>query len=293
MDSSHPGKGSSFERPESTGLISIGALETKVPAALNSLLSSLDVPPVMSKNYAYPGTLSSEITCEIQGFLQEKNIHSAVFDIRIPYWTNKSRFNRDRNLAKKLLSACESLSVNNSFILTNGGKFLGNALGYLAESFEIRNTLKGEGPPDLTKYILEIGADLLMMTGKAGHRREAKMYLRDRILSGAFSSYSPDSPERWDVLAWEKGYVHHLSIGEIHQLKEYLADTHPEISLFLKKKERDPVEIDDVLIEFYSPRGQKTLIDEQIYRKVFVFSPHPPKHQPMVLERWGLNLHCR
>ena len=276
---------------EKVGLISIGSLEEKIPFILHPLLLSSDVVFGLYKNYDYPQELSIELLNEINALLQTKNVNNIVFDLRIHNWTNTPHLKHSRILSHTLQDICNELKIHTSIILTNGNQLIGNALGILSEMMEVSKILKGEGPPDLTKYALEIGADFLMMTKKADQRIEAKKWLREKILGGDLSPYSRDFSEKWKFSSLTEGYVHHLVMDKLHALKLELADTHPGICLFLKKKAGDWVEKGEDMIEFYPPKGQKNPIKQETCQKVFIISVDPPNHQPLILERMGLNLH--
>ena len=291
MHPQYPWEKSTSAEAERVGLISIGSLEEKIPFILHPLLLSSDVVFGLYKNYDYPQDLSIELLNEIDGLLQTKNVKNIVFDLRIHNWTNTPCLRHARILSLKLQDISNDLEINSSIILSNGSQLMGNAVGVLSEKMEVSDILKGEGPPDLTKFAIEIGADFLMMTKKADQRIEAKKWLRDKILSGELSPSSPDFSEKWKYLSLKKGYVHHLAMAELHTLKSELTNTHPGICLFLKKKAGDWVEKGEDLIEFLLPQGQKNSLKQEACQKVFVLSTDPPNHQPLILERFGLNLH--
>ena len=276
---------------ERVSLISIGSLEKKISFILYPLLLSSDVVLNLYKSYDYPQDLSIELINDIHKLLRNKNLKNVVFDLRILNWTNTSHLRHSRFLSQTLQDICNDLEINASIILSNGSKLIGNAVGVLSEMREVSEILKGTGPPDLTKFALELGADFLMMTKKADQRIEAKIWLRDKILGGELSLHCPDFSEKGKFLSLKKGYVHHLAMDELHALKAELANTHPGNCLLLKKKPGDWVEKGEDLIEFYFPKGKKNPLKQESCQKVFVISTDPPSHQPLILERLGLNLH--
>ena len=275
---------------ERVGLISVGSLEKKLPFVLYPLLLCSDVVLSFYKNYDYPQDLSIELIEEIRSLLQKKNVKNVVFDLRIQHWTIAPHLRRTRHLSQTLQDICNDLEINTSILLSNGSQLFGNAVGPLSEMMEVSDILKGEGPPDLKKFCLEIGADFLMMTKKTDQRIEAKKWLRDKILGGELSPSFPDLSEKWKFRSLKQGYVHHLAMDELLTLKSELAKAHPGICLSIKKRAGDWVEIGEVLIEVYFLEGQKKPLDRRTCQKIFVFSADPPKYQPLILERLGLNI---
>jgi pyrimidine-nucleoside phosphorylase len=276
---------------EKAALFSIGSLEEKIPFVLYPLLLSLDLVLCRCKNYEYPKNLSVELINEIKSSLQKKKIKSVVFDLRIHDWINTPCLRRSRILAQSLQDICSDLQISNSIILSNGGQLIGNAVGVFSEKMEAREVLRGEGPPDLTKFALEIGADFLLMTKKTNQRIEAKKWLRDQIINGEFTSAHLDFTEKRILLSQKKGYVHHLAMEKLHALRSYLTSVHPVIGLSLKKKPGDWIAKGDAIVDVHLSRGQKNPIKQETCQRIFVISNDSPNHQPLILERLGLNIH--
>lgn len=276
---------------EKVGLFSIGSFEEKIPFVLSPLLLSLDLVLSRHKNYEYPKNLSVELINEIKSSLQKKNIKSVVFDLRIHDWTNALNLRHSRILSQSLQDICDDFQISNSIILSNGAQLLGNAVGVFSEKMEAREVLRGEGPLDLTKFALEIGADFLLMTKKNHQRIEAKKWMRDKIINGELSSSHPDFTEKTKISSKKKGYVHHLAMDKLHALRSYLSSAHPGIGLSLTKKPGDWVAKGDAIVDVYLPKGQKNPLKQEICQRIFVISNDPPNHQPLILERLGLNTH--
>ena len=276
---------------EHAGLISIGSLEDKLPIILTPLLSSSGIILESCKNFAYPRELSVELIDKIKHQLQKKNIKSVVFDLRIQGWTNTPNLKRSRILSRSLQDFCDNLRINNSIFLSNGDHFFGNAVGRFSEKMEAREVLGGEGPPDLTKLALEIGSDYLLMTQKAHQRIEAKKQLRDKIISGEFTSSRPGFAEKTAIPSRKKGYIHHLALDKLNALRINLSLAHPGLGLVLSKKPGDWVAKGDVVANVYVPEGQRNPIEQRTFQELLVMSHAPPNHQLLMLERLGLNIH--
>ena len=120
-------------------------------------------------------------------------------------------------------------------ILTDMDEPLGFAVGNQLEVIEAINTLKGNGPKDLTDLCLEIGAYLVLDAKKADSFEEAKKLLKAQINNGqAFEKLCEmviaqggdvnyiKNPDLWpkakeiiEIKATEDGYVNHINALEI------------------------------------------------------------------------------
>ncbi len=272
---------------EKVGLLSVGSIENKIPFSLSPLLLSSNLVLSIYKNYAYPKNLSPELVNKIEALLCKSDTQNIIFDLRVHDWSNAQHLKHSRTLSQSLQSVCRDLGINTSIILSNGGQLLGNAVGVFSEMKEATEVLTGEGPLDLTKFTVEIGADFLLMMKKVHQKIEAKKWLRDKIIHGDFSPFCPDFTEKTKLLSPKKGYIHHLVMEEIYLLRSELATVHPAIGLSLLKKPGDWVEKGEEIVEVNLPQGQQNPIKQEICHKVFVFSSEPPNFQPLILERLG------
>jgi hypothetical protein len=275
---------------ETVALFSVGALEEKLWFSLCPLLMSSDLILSCYENYAYPRNLTADLIDNIVYSLRKKNIRSVIFDIRIHGWKDESCLKNASILSHSLQALCNDLRINNSFILSNGDLLIGNALGLAAEKREAEDVLMGDGPRDLTKFVLETGADFLLMTKRALHRIEAKMHLRDKIINGEFFSSPVDYKETTTLPSAAGGYVHHLVPDQLCALRSCLSSAHPELSLYITKKPGDWISEGDDIVEMRFPEGVKIPLDQELGQKIFAMSDTPPNHQPLILEKMGLNI---
>jgi pyrimidine-nucleoside phosphorylase len=285
---------------EKVGLISIGALETKIPIVLYPLLLSADIALGVYKNYDYPQDLSVEIVNEIKSLLHNETLKSVFFDLRVHNWANTRYARHSRILSRSIQEICSDLEISSSLILSNGGQLIGNAVGVYYEMMEAGEVLRGEGPLDLTKFALEMGADFLIMMKRVQQRIEAKKWLRDKIVSRNLMDAGKEMlsqasshfvfTEKLKYSSKKKGYIHHLVMPELQTLRSELASTHPGIGFSFLKKTGDWVEKGDDIIEVCLPKGQENPLEEGIIQKAFVISTDPPNYQPLILEKPGLRL---
>lgn len=178
-------------------------------------------------------------------------------------------------------------------ILTDMDEPLGKAVGNQLEVIEAINTLKGNGPKDLTDLCLEIGAYLVMDANKANSFEEAKALLKKQIENGkAFdklvemveaqggNSDYIKNPSLWtnakeiiEIKSPKAGYVTYinaLEIGISSMLlgggRETISDKiDPSVGVILNKKIDDYVSEGEVLAYLHT-NGKNTI---QATEKVF------------------------
>lgn len=178
-------------------------------------------------------------------------------------------------------------------ILTDMDEPLGKAVGNQLEVIEAINTLKCNGPKDLTDLCLEIGAYLVMDANKANSFEEAKALLKKQIENGkAFdklvemveaqggNSDYIKNPSLWtnakeiiEIKSPKAGYVTYinaLEIGISSMLlgggRETISDKiDPSVGVILNKKIDDYVSEGEVLAYLHT-NGKNTI---QATEKVF------------------------
>ena len=87
-------------------------------------------------------------------------------------------------LAELMVQIGKNAGRSMTAILTDMDEPLGYAIGNQLEVIEAINTLKGNGPKDLTDICLEIGSHLVLDANKANSLDEAKELLKEQISNG-------------------------------------------------------------------------------------------------------------
>jgi pyrimidine-nucleoside phosphorylase len=144
-------------------------------------------------------------------------------------------------LAHLLVTITQRAGRQSTALLTDMSQPLGNAVGNALELHEAIETLQGCGPADLRELSLSLGAELLIMAGKARTSSEGQSLLSKLLRSGAAlekflimvrnqsgdvraveePSRLPQSRERLPMLARRSGYVRQLqarAVGEAAHL---------------------------------------------------------------------------
>ena len=194
-------------------------------------------------------------------------------------------------------------------LITGMDQPLGNAIGNAVEVREAIDTLNGSGPADLIDLVLELGSEMLLLSGITQSRSEAKEMLKTHLAhkKGAekFKAFikaqggTPEVVENPKLLPQPKatvpveseksGFVQEINaleagmaakiLGAGRQTKDEAIDL--SIGIVLNKKVGDPIQKGESLAVLYSD-GDKTKVDPAVKRllRAYTIGPHnmvPPK----------------
>lgn len=233
----------------------------------------------------------------IASSIMSKKLASGSNAICLDVKVGSGAFMKDVDSATKLASLMVQIGKNAgrsmTAILTDMDEPLGCAVGNQLEVIEAINTLRGNGPKDLTDICLEIGSYLVLDAKVVNSFEEAKNLLKGQISNGeAFnklielveaqggdSSFIkepdrfPKAKEIIPVVAKECGYITYinaLEIGVSSMLlgggRETMDDViDPSVGIVLVKKIDDFVNAGDVLAYVHS-NGKNT---EAVVNKVY------------------------
>lgn len=186
------------------------------------------------------------------------------------------------SLAKAMVSIGNNVGRNTMAIISSMGEPLGYAIGNALEVKEAIETLRGEGPEDLTALCLELGAQMTVLGGKAETLDEAKEKLQEVIESGkALEKFKvflsnqggdgsvvddvsklPQAEYQIEVQSETSGYVEEIAAEEMgvasamlgagRQTKDDVIDL--AVGLVLEKKVGDRVDEGETLAVIHSSR---------------------------------------
>lgn len=201
-------------------------------------------------------------------------------------------------LAKTMVEIGNRVGRKTMAVISDMSQPLGFAIGNALEVREAIDTLKGEGPQDLTKLVLTLGSQMVVLAGKAKTLKEARGNLIDSINSGAalekFKEFLknqggdpsvvhnpeklPQAKYKIPVPAQRSGYVSHITADKIGMAAMLLGagraykedDINPAVGIVLKKKIGDRVEKGETLMTLYSDHEHIEKVKNMIYEGVSI-----------------------
>ncbi|AWD67624.1 MULTISPECIES: pyrimidine-nucleoside phosphorylase [Priestia] len=183
-------------------------------------------------------------------------------------------------LAKAMVEIGKGVGRNTKAIISDMSQPLGFAVGNALEVKEAIDTLKGEGPEDLTELCLTLGSHMVVLAEKASSLDEARAMLQEVIKNGkALESFKtflsaqggdasvaddpsklPDAAHKIEVPAKEDGYISEIvaekigvaamKLGAGRATKESEIDL--AVGIMLNKKVGDSVKKGDALVTIHS-----------------------------------------
>lgn len=267
-----------FDIVNRTGIAVIGQSGNMVPAdkklyALRDVTATVDSIPLIASSI-----MSKKLAAGSDGIVLDVKTGSGAF---------MKTLEDSIALAREMVAIGTGAGRNCCALITDMDVPLGHAIGNSLEVIEAVDTLKGQGPGDLTEVCLSLAAHMLYMADRGTlHecRRMAKDALEDgRGLNtlvemvkaqGGDESYIldtgrfPVSPCTYEVKALQSGYITHIDteacgiasvlLGAGRSRKEDSIDY--SAGILLKKKYGESVEKGQVLAVLYA--SQSTLFDD-------------------------------
>jgi pyrimidine-nucleoside phosphorylase len=217
-----------------------------------------------------------------------------------------------RTLADTLRRVGARMGRRIEAVLTDMNEPLGHAAGNAVEVVEAIACLRGEGPADLMRVTLELGARMLTMTGRAAGHDAAREALRKQIETGAalerfrdmvrLHGGDPDvidHPERLPVArlteavtAARAGYVTRADAGALGRACVLLGagrtrtgDTvDPAVGLTRLAKTGQAVETGDVLAVLHANDADTLAAVREAVRSAFEVGDAPPPARRLIAE---------
>ncbi|MBW9153013.1 pyrimidine-nucleoside phosphorylase [Clostridium estertheticum] len=208
------------------------------------------------------------------------------------------------NLAHAMVQIGNNVGRNTMAIISDMSQPLGFAIGNALEVKEAIDTLKGEGPEDLTELVLTLGSQMVVLAKKAKTLEEARKMLLEVIENGkAIDKFKvfiknqggdesivdnpdklPQAKYKIDVPALTSGFVSNMVADEIgiaamllgagRATKEDKIDL--AVGLMLRKKVGDKVEKGETIITIYANRENVEDVRTKIYENISI-SDHATK----------------
>ena len=223
--------------------------------------------------------------------IMSKKLATGADGIVLDVKTGRGAFTRSYeealNLAKTMVHIGEGAGRRMAAWITSMEQPLGCAIGNAVEVKEAIDTLHGSGPRDLIDLIMELGSDMLFMSGMVSSRKKAKSRLAENLVSQkglnrlveliVAQGGNPSVVDKSDLLPQPKakievksetsGYVSALDalqvglaskiLGAGRTKKDNIIDY--SVGIYLKKKIGNKVNVGDPLAVFYSDGNEKKI----------------------------------
>lgn len=223
-----------------------------------------------------------------------------VLDVKTGAGAFMKTIEDSRELAKAMVRIGNNVGRKTMAIISDMNQPLGFAIGNALEVKEAIDTLKGEGPKDLTELSLTLGSHMVLLANKANSLQEARELLENAMKNGkaleTFKTFLEsqggdpsvvDDPSRlpqakyvFELEAKENGYVTEMVADEIGTAAMLLgagrATKESEIDLavgfILNKKIGDEVKVGDSIVSIYSNFEDIEEVREKLYHNIKISS---------------------
>nr|WP_221635757.1 pyrimidine-nucleoside phosphorylase [Listeria seeligeri] len=200
------------------------------------------------------------------------------------------------NLAHAMVRIGNNVGRNTMAVISDMSQPLGEAIGNALEVKEAIDTLKGEGPKDLTELVLVLGSQMVVLAKQAKTLEEARAKLIEVIENGAalekFKTFLAnqggdasivDHPEKLpqakfqiEVPAKTSGFVSKIIADEIGIAAMILGagratkedEINLAVGLMLRKKVGDPVKAGESLVTIFADQENVENVKAKIYENI-------------------------
>ena len=229
--------------------------------------------------------------------------HAIVLDVKVGSGALMKNLEQAGELAKLMVQIGNGAGRKTSALLTNMDQPLGFAVGHAVEVKEAIETLKGNGPEDLTELCLSLSAQLLSLTQPDVNADAAKAKLKQYLEDGsAFEKFKvwietqhgdasyaddlskfPATAETVTVASPSSGYVQSLDALSIGQAAHSLGAGRTKkgesidhaVGVVLHAKISDQVNEGDALATLYVNKTDNLESAKQQIEGAFQFSTDP------------------
>jgi pyrimidine-nucleoside phosphorylase len=223
-----------------------------------------------------------------------------VLDVKTGAGAFMKTLEDSKNLAKAMVNIGNNVERKTMAVISDMSQPLGFAIGNALEVKEAIDTLKGEGPEDLTELCLTLGSHMVYLAEKASSLSEARELLQKAIEDGSAlenfkvflesqggdasvvddPSKLPQAQYKAELGAREDGYVSEIIadsvgtaamwLGAGRATKESVIDL--AVGLELRKKIGDEVKAGESLATIYSNQEDIEDVKNKLYESIKISS---------------------
>ncbi|MGG3684563.1 pyrimidine-nucleoside phosphorylase [Aeribacillus composti] len=219
-----------------------------------------------------------------------------VLDVKTGSGAFMKNIEESKKLAKAMVKIGENVGKKTIAVISDMSQPLGFAIGNALEVQEAIDTLKGEGPEDLTELCLTLGSYMVYMAEKANSLEKARKLLEQSIASGkaleTFKTFVsaqggdasivddpsklPHSSYTFELKAKEEGYVNEIAADAVGTAAMWLgagratkdAAIDLAVGLILHKKIGDYVKKGETLVTIYSNQQDIEKVKQTLYYSI-------------------------
>ncbi|KZM56897.1 pyrimidine-nucleoside phosphorylase [Aeribacillus pallidus] len=219
-----------------------------------------------------------------------------VLDVKTGSGAFMKNIEESKKLAKAMVKIGENVGKKTIAVISDMSQPLGFAIGNALEVQEAIDTLKGEGPEDLTELCLTLGSYMVYMAEKADSLEKARKLLEQSIASGkaleTFKTFVsaqggdasivddpsklPHSSYTFELKAKEEGYVNEIAADAVGTAAMWLgagratkdAAIDLAVGLILHKKIGDYVKKGETFVTIYSNQQDIEKVEQTLYYSI-------------------------
>jgi pyrimidine-nucleoside phosphorylase len=266
---------------------------------LRNLTATTDSIPLIAAS-----VMSKKLACGSDAF---------VLDVKCGQGAFMKDIQQAKILAQTMVEIAQSYRKKAVALITDMHQPLGYAIGNNLEVVEAINCLKGEGPADLYELVMTLGAEMLLLSGKASTVRQAYQLLQQSINSGLGlsklkqivqaqggdisgiddPSYFAKAKQIQPLYADKCGYIRSIDAYELGWAAHYLGAGRSEKNagidlssgLVLTVKRGDYVRVGDVICRIHAPDEQSARSVKSRVEKAITIGEERIKIPPLVIDR--------
>jgi pyrimidine-nucleoside phosphorylase len=223
-----------------------------------------------------------------------------VLDVKTGAGAFMKTLQDSENLAKAMVNIGNNVGRKTMAVISDMSQPLGFAIGNALEVKEAIDTLKGEGPDDLTELCLTLGSHMVFLAEKASSLKEARELLKKAIEDGSAlerfkvflesqggdasvvdePSRLPQAQYKVELQAKEDGYVSEIIadsvgtaamwLGAGRATKDSVIDL--AVGLELRKKIGDEVKAGESLVTIFSNQEDIEDVKNKLYESIKISS---------------------
>jgi pyrimidine-nucleoside phosphorylase len=252
------------------------------------------------------------VVCSIMSKKIAEGAKGLVLDVKVGKGAFFNSLSKALELTKNLIAVGGKFDLETTALITAMDQPLGNAIGNWLETREAINTLMGNGPADLVKVTLALGAEMFCLAKKTKNISDAEEILNDLLMSGkAYKKFLmmvkeqngdvsvvedtgkyPDSKYNIQILSKETGFIHAIDSLKTGLLamelgagrKKMTDEIDYRAGIILNKKEGDSVETGEPLVEVaFSKEIDENHIEQKVLA-AFQIKEQKPEEQKLILK---------